>query len=141
MTTSNKQADKSPVITRLIDLVTKMPEGEQYALLNELEDRFSKFKRKNYRKSVKASIEYIAKDRPEKGLTHDISAGGVFIETRMPFRTREDISLNFILPNKSQEQIKINGKIVRATPYGIGVAFKPLNEEQKVLIKSYLEML
>ena len=141
MPDSNKLPEKSIVISHLVDLITEIPLGEQQALLEELKERFSKLKRKYYRKSIRTSIEYIAKDRSEKGLIQNISEGGVFIETRMPIRTREDISLIFMLPTKFQKQIKIHGQIVRVTPHGIGVAFKPLNEEQKVLIKSSLEML
>ena len=86
-------------------------------------------------------MEYAAGDRTDKGFIHDISTGGVFIETRMPFRAKEDISLNFSLLEDSEKQIKIHGQIARISPNGVGVEFKPLNEEQRIFIKSQLEML
>ncbi len=119
----------------------RMPLGEQYSLLNELEGRLSTLKRKDYRQSIRVSVEYAAGVRSGKGLSNDISTGGMFIETRMPFHLKEDISLNFSLLTDPKKQIRIHGQIARITPDGIGIQFKPLDEEQRVLIKSQLEML
>jgi len=141
MSASDELVDKSDLINQLMGLIMRMPRGEQYSLLNELEGRFSKFKRKDYRKSIRANVEYAAGDRSDKGFIHDISAGGVFIETRMPFRAKEDISLNFSLSTDPKKQLRIHGQIARISPEGVGVEFKPFNEEQRMLIKSQLEML
>ena len=141
MNESDKPVSNSDLIDQLMGIIKKMPQGEQYSLLNELEERFPKLKRKHYRRTIRASVEYAAGDRTDKGFIHDISTGGVFIETRMPFRAKEDISLNFSLLEDSEKQIKIHGQIARISPNGVGVEFKPLNEEQRIFIKSQLEML
>jgi hypothetical protein len=139
MNTPNKTVEGSPIIDQLMDLIMKMPKGEQYSLLTELEERFSKLKRKHYRKPLRTSVEYSAGDRADKGFIHDISAGGVFIETRMPFRAKESISLNFSLSSDPEKQIRIHGQIARIAPDGVGVKFMRFNEEQMNLIKSELE--
>jgi Tfp pilus assembly protein PilZ len=84
-------------------------------------------------------VDYSTKDRSEKGFIHDISTGGVFIETRMPFRSEEDISLNFMLPEEPETRVAIHGRIARISPSGIGIEFKSLKEDQKKLIKSYID--
>jgi len=141
MKNTDKPAERSDLINQIVDLIMKMPAGEQYVLLNELKDRVSRFKRKHYRKSVRTSVEYSAGGRSDKGFIHDISIGGVFIETRMPFRAKESISLNFSLPTTPQKQITIYGQIARISPDGVGVEFRPLSEDQKSLMKSLLNVL
>jgi hypothetical protein len=56
----------------------------------------------------------------------------------MPFRSEEDIYLNFIFPEDPERQIRIHGRIARISPNGIGVEFKSLMGDQKEFIKSYL---
>lgn len=141
MKTPDEPAERSDLINKLVALIMKMPPGEQYSLLNELKERVSRYKRKHYRKSVRTSVEYNAGGRSDKGFIHDISAAGVFIETRMPFRAKESISLNFSLPKAPQKQVTIHGQIARISPDGVGVEFKPLSEDQKKVIKSLLEVL
>jgi len=75
-----------------------------------------------------------------KDYIKDISAGGVFIETRMPFSVGQEVSLAFPLPNY-QKYIKIIGEIVRISPHGIGVKFRMASQDQEAIIKSLLEWL
>ena len=118
-----RMRDKSVLINQLIDLITGMPQAEQFSLLKELENRFSKYKRKHFRKTVRTTVEYITHEVSDKGFMQDISVGGVFIETRMPFRNNEPISLSFVLPDDPKRQIKVKGRIARISPRGIGIAF------------------
>jgi hypothetical protein len=141
MKTPDEPAERSDLINKLVDLIMKIPPGEQYSLLKELRERVSRYKRKHYRKPVRTNVEYNAGGRSDKGLVHDISTGGVFIETRMPFRAKESISLNFSLPNAPHKKVTIHGQIARISPDGVGVEFKPLSEDQKKVIKSLLEVL
>ena len=74
-----------------------------------------------------------------KDFIKDISSGGVFIKTNMPFSVGQDVSLAFQIP-KQQEHIKMTGKIVRITDEGIGVKFKIANENQGAMIKTLMEV-
>jgi Tfp pilus assembly protein PilZ len=85
-------------------------------------------------------VDYSAEDRLYKDYIQNISVGGVFIETRMPFRAGQEVSLCLPLPNY-QKYIKITGEVVRISPQGIGVKFKMVNEDQEAIIKSLLEMI
>ena len=76
-----KQNEKKSIIPGLIILLEKLPQGEQFALLGELEERFPKFKRKHNRKAIRSDVECQATNRFNKGLITNISAGGVYIET------------------------------------------------------------
>jgi Tfp pilus assembly protein PilZ len=137
MNTPIKQPRKSSVLPGLINLLAKIPHGEQHALLNELEERFSKLKREHTRKPIRSNVECLTNNRFHKGIITNISAGGVFIETLMPFRSGEDIVLKFMFPQNPQKQLQITGQIVRISPFGVGVRFKRLSRDQELLIASH----
>jgi len=117
-----------------------MSEDEQLALLKELEERLFKGRRKHEREPFFMAVDYSTKDRFYKDYIQDISAGGVFIETRIPFRAGQEVSLTFPLPNY-QKYIKIMGEVARVTTRGIGVKFKTVDQDQEVMIKSLLQRL
>jgi len=134
--------NKSSVTARLLKLIKTMSEDEQLTLLKELEERVFKGRRKHERKPFFIVVDYSTGDRFYKDYIQDISAGGVFIQTRMPFRARQEVSLSFSLPDY-QKYININGEVTRVTPEGIGVKFKMVNQDQdqEAMIKSLLEWL
>ena len=132
-----KQPGKSSIIPGLISLLAKIPQGEQHSLLNELEERFSKLKREHTRKPIRSNVECLTNNRFHKGIITNISAGGVFIETLMPFRSGEEIVLKFMFPQNPQKLIQITGQIVRISPFGVGVRFKRLSRDQELLIASH----
>ena len=55
----------------------------------------------------------------------DISHGGVFIQTNGNFYVDQEITMTFSIP-KSEIDITVNGKVVRADSKGIGVKFDEL---------------
>ena len=132
--------NESSVTARLLELIKKMCEDEQLALLKELEKRIFKGKRKHEREPFFMVVDYSIEDRFYKDYIQNISAGGVFIETRIPFRAGQEVSLTFPLRDY-QKYIKIIGEVVRVTPHGIGVKFKMVNQDQGAMIKSLLEWL
>ena len=132
--------NKSSVTARLLEVIKAMSEDEQLALLKELEERLFKGRRKHEREPFFMAVDYSTKDRFYKDYIQDISAGGVFIETRMPFRAGQEVSLSFPLPNY-QKYIKTTGEVVRISPHGIGVRFKTVGQDQEVTIKSLLQRL
>ena len=132
--------NKSSVTARLLEVIKAMSEDEQLALLKELEERLFKGRRKHEREPFFMAVDYSTKDRFYKDYIQDISAGGVFIETRIPFRAGQEVSLTFPLPNY-QKYIKIMGKVARVTTRGIGVKFKTVDQDQEVMIKSLLQRL
>jgi Tfp pilus assembly protein PilZ len=121
-------------------MIKRMPEDEQLALLKELGERLSKGRRKHEREPFFMVADYSAEDRVYRDYIQNVSAGGVFIETHMPFTSGQEVSLAFPLPNY-EKYIKIIGEVARVTPHGIGVVFKIVNQEQETMVKSLLEWL
>ncbi len=138
MTTFETQLNESKITARLIELIKDMSEEEQRALLKELEERLFEGKRKQERKPFLMAVDYSTQDHVYKDFIQNISAGGVFIQTHMPFSVGQEVSLTFPLPNY-KKHIKIIGEVVRSTPQGVGVKFKMADRDQKAIIKSLLE--
>ena len=120
MTTSDKH--------QLFELINNMSDGEQRNLLKELEERQSRDKRRYERKPYSVSADYVAQDHSSKGLTKDISIGGVLLETseiRGSFSIGEDIILTIPYPNQ-EKYVKVRGEVVRIEPQRIGVKFETI---------------
>ena len=138
MSASGKKSNESSVLDRLYKLIKDMSEEEQLNLLKELEERLFKDKRGHKRKPFFMVVDYSTDDRAYKDYIQNISAGGVFIETRMPLSVGQVVSLSFPLRDY-QKYIKITGEVVRVSPQGIGVKFRMVDQEQEAMIKSLLE--
>lgn len=130
----------SSVSDRLLEIIMGMPEEEKQKLLKDLEGKVLGGRRRHPRKPFFMVVDYATQDRAYKDFIQNISAGGVFIETEMPFSVGQEISLTFPLPNY-QKYVKINGEVVWTSPRGIGVTFKIPTQDQAAMIKSLLEMI
>jgi hypothetical protein len=133
------QSGKSSVIPELLKFLQKIPLGEQEILLYELEERFSRLQRKHKRKDTRSEVECTTTYQSNKGHITNISTGGVFIESRMPFRCGDDMRLRFAFPQSLDKQLFIHGQIVRITPTGIGVQFKGLSKEYETYLESHCD--
>jgi len=132
--------NESRTTARLFEVIKRMSEDEQLALLKELGERLSQSRRKHKREPFFMVADYSTKDHVYRDHIQNVSAGGVFIETHMPFTSGQEVSLAFPLPNY-EKYIKIIGEVARVTPQGIGVVFKMINQEQETIVKSLLEWL
>lgn len=132
--------NESRTTARLFEVIKRMSEDEQLALLKELGERLSKGRRKHEREPFFMVTDYSTEDRVYRDYIQNVSAGGVFIETHMPFTSGQEVSLAFPLPNY-KKYLKIIGEVARVTPQGIGVVFKLVNQEQETMVKSLLEWL
>ena len=138
MTTFEIQSNESRITARLIELIKNMPEDEQRTLLKDLEEKPFEGRRKHVRKPFLMAVDYSTQDHVYKDFIQDISTGGVFIQTHMPFTVGQEVSLTFPLPNY-QKHIKVIGEVVRSTPQGVGVKFKMADQDQTAMITSLLE--
>jgi len=132
--------NESRTTARLFEVIKRMSEDEQLALLKELGERLSKGRRKHEREPFFMVADYSTEDRVYRDYIQNVSAGGVFIETHMPFTSGQEVSLAFPLPNY-KKYLKIIGEVARVTPQGIGVVFKLVKQEQETMVKSLLEWL
>jgi Tfp pilus assembly protein PilZ len=140
MTALNRLSNESTVTARLFELILNMGESEQRTVLKELEKRLEKRKRKHTRKPFFMFVNYASQDLTYNDFIQNISAGGVFIETHIPFSVGQEVLLTFPLPNYL-EHIKVAGEVVRTDLQGIGVRFKDVKPDQERRIYSLMEMI
>ncbi len=118
-----KDPNISVITAKLFDLILKMPVLERQALLEELEEKVHKGRRKAPREKYFKDVDFATKDRVFRGFIQNISADGVLIETSESLSIGQEITLAFELPN-TNEHVKIVGKIARVLPDGgFGVKF------------------
>ncbi len=81
------------------------------------------------------AVDYASRDRAFKDFIHNISAGGVFVETSAPFSAGEEITMTFSLPSY-EEPVKVAGEIAWSLPQGIGVKFRAPHQRLQAMIGS-----
>lgn len=89
---------------------------------------YVKEKRKSLRLPSASRVSYATQGIAYEDFLLDISAGGVFIETRGVFNVGQTLSLTFPMPGH-QHFITVTGKVVRADGHGIGVQFDEAVQE------------
>jgi hypothetical protein len=123
--------EKDTTTVLLVKKIFEMSEEQQYTLLKQLEDPsfFSNGsgERNNARKSYINTIEFETKGRKCKGVSQDISSGGMFIETVESVAVGNTIILN-IPYTDNRQRIRVPAEIVRKDSNGIGVEFLKKNE-------------
>ncbi len=108
------------VFDQLVELISKMPDGEQEKLLEALKKRRPEQREKRMETYTETVFTVDGKDY--KGAVLDLSRSGLFIETDEIFPIGQEISINW---ERSQDAkiIKVRGRIARVEPNGIGVQF------------------
>ena len=118
-----KDPNLSVITARLIELILNMTSLERQALLEELEEKQHKGRRRSPRTRYFKDVDFATKDRVFRGFIQNISAEGVLIETSESLTVGQEITLAFELPD-TKEHVKIAGKIARILPNGgFGVKF------------------
>ena len=143
MTDSNHwqgETDEQDVTDRLIELIRNIPKNKQEQLLALLNKWDFSGKRKHTRKTCLIAVDYSTPDRFYREFIQNISAGGIYIETREPLSKGEDLSLTFSVPS-SEAPIRLTGKIVRTDKSGIAVEFESISKYQEEIISSLLDEL
>ena len=118
-----KDSNLSVITARLIELILNMSPLERQTLLEELEEKMHKGRRRSPRTRYFKDVDFATKDRVFRGFIQNISAEGVLIETSESLTVGQEITLAFELPD-TKEHVKISGKIARILPNGgFGVKF------------------
>jgi Tfp pilus assembly protein PilZ len=81
-----------------------------------------KEKRESRRIPSSSLVTYATRGIAYEDFLLDISAGGVFIETRAVFTVGQSLTLTFPMPGH-QHFINVTGRVVRVEGNGIGVQF------------------
>lgn len=135
---SKDKSLQDPTIThRLFQMITSMSDDERRSLLELLEKGLLKgeCRRGYFRKGICLPVTYGNERDTYRSETKDISLGGVFILTSVPFKVGEEVRL-FLKIYERDSLVKILGRIARVTSEGIGVRFISMNSDRKAAILS-----
>jgi len=128
MTANDKKLSITEVRGRLFELIFNMPEAETRDLLKKMEIRWlPKYeeRRKHPRESTFVHVDCSSNQCAFTDFIQNLSAGGLYIDTQLPFFPGQELSMTFSVTN-GETPIKITGKIVRVDSRGIGVKFDAL---------------
>ena len=135
MSSQEKMGKKyNVVISQLFQIIIELNEEQQKKLLYHAEQLLVKEKRGDIRRSCDIPINFAANDHVYSSKITDISANGLFIDTRRPLIRGDEVIMAFKLEgfNKS---LKLRGEIARTNPAGIGVAFKNISPHIEEMIR------
>jgi uncharacterized protein (TIGR02266 family) len=135
MSTSGNQAS---VYEQLVGIIKNISEDKQLKLLELLKQWNEKGNRDHNRKECLIAVDYSSQDRFFRDFIQNISAGGVFIETRETFKPGQAIGLTFSIPN-SQIPFRISGQITRTSSEGVAVKFLKVTSYQEEIINALVE--
>ena len=147
-----KQLVKDNVSAELFKLIIDMSEDQKIQLLEQFGDVVyeddllqtvnldddESFMRGNPRKICLIPAKCKVEDRSFKSYIIDISKVGAFIESNDQFPAGQKIIISFKLPNYDNA-FKLDGRIARSGPKGIGVKFYNLSPTQEDIIIKFIE--
>lgn len=121
---------------RIANLVSGLSHEKKQLLLDMIVEWQQKEQRNDPRIPCLIAVDYSTDRRAYRDFIQDLSKGGLFIETREPFKLEQVVSLTFTMP-KTESHFKISGRIVRIDERGIAVELeKKLTQYQEDIIKS-----
>jgi len=124
----------SPVISELFQIVSELNQEQQKEILDHAEQLLVKEKRENIRRSCDIPVNFAANDRVYSNQITNISANGLFIETRRSLIKGDDVIMAFKLEG-FDKSLKLRGEIARANPAGMGVAFRNMSPHIEEMIR------
>jgi len=128
MANNDNKFSSEEVYDRILVIISSLSEEQRRKLLSGLE-KWQQFnfaeKRKYHRKKTFIRAECSLNRCTFTDFIQNLSASGLFIESRFPFFIGEELSLTFSLTD-IEDPVKITGKIVRVDSKGIGVQFEEL---------------
>ena len=126
------------VISQLFQIIIELNEEQQKKLLYHAEQLLVKEKRGDIRRSCDIPINFAANDHVYSNKITNISANGLFINTRRPLIRGDEVIMAFKLGGLDKS-LKLRGEIARANQAGIGVAFKNISPHTEEMIRIILD--
>lgn len=140
MTISNRNMTKAEILARLNALLSRMSRSRLAAILNQLEEKPARWKRRHNRRSCFLSVDYDTESYSSRKYIRNLSVGGVYIEAGESFAVGQELLLWFSVSEDDRFSVKIPGRVVRRDPDGIGVKFENLTAHQKEMIEMFEKM-
>ncbi len=131
---------RNEVRSAIFEIINRMSEWEMHELLNYLEKGQLGERRQCDRKDFLRVIDYTVGDHYYRDFIQNISETGLLIKPSQPFSVGQTVSMTFMSPD-NQKPFKIDGEIVHMDNDGAGVKFKIESQAQRMVLKSYIEMI
>jgi Tfp pilus assembly protein PilZ len=140
--TESPDVQRQMIIAQLFVLINKLDKDELLQRLRPFQHPKFKWIREYPRLSCYLVVDFAMEGKAYRSCIRDISAGGVFIETRDVFYQGQEISLCFSL-NETEEMLpfKINGKVTRTYKDGIGVQYEDVSDYQRDILSALIKNL
>jgi len=124
------------IIEKIARLALELPENQKQQMLAML-SAWKKNRRQTQREKYSEAMNFSSEGRAYYGHARDISATGVFIESKGDFQIGEHVQLilDFI---SASNPIKIGGTVVRIIDSGIGVHFDSSNQTRLTHLESII---
>jgi hypothetical protein len=138
MANTRNELSLEKVKARITKIVSTMSESELEKFLTGLE-KWQKSKlggREHARKDLSIYSIFMIDHYFFRDYITNISAGGLFLETKRPVTVGDTVTISFILWD-NEDPIEVEGEIVRVKPNGFGVKF---NEPLRSVFESYQRM-
>jgi Tfp pilus assembly protein PilZ len=129
---------EASVYEQLVGIIKNISEDKQLKLLELLKQWNEQGNRDYNRKSCLIAVDYSSQDRFFRDFIQNISAGGVFIETREVFSAGQEIGLTFSIPH-SQIPFRISGRIMRTSSKGVAVKFLKVTGYQEEILNALVD--
>jgi Tfp pilus assembly protein PilZ len=127
------------IIARLFVLINKLNKDELLQRLRPFQHPKFKWIREYPRLSCYLIVDFASDGKAYRSCIRDISANGVFIETRETFHQGQEVSLCFSLTETGEMlPFKINGKVARTYKDGIGVHYEDVTDYQRDIISALI---
>jgi len=68
-------------------------------------------------------VSFSVGEEEYRGISEDISAGGMFIRTKQVFSAGSKVVVKLHLKNSKEKETILHGKVMRVTRDGIGISF------------------
>ena len=131
---------RNEVRALLFEIINRMSEVEMQQLLKELEEGQIGERRECGRKYFLRVIDYQVGDHYYRDFIQNISEAGLLIKPSQNFSVGQTVSMTFMSPD-NQKPFKIDGEIIHTDNDGVGVKFKIESQVQKLVLKSYIDMI
>ena len=136
----NKMLHRHMLIARIFIIIKQMDKDmllERLKLYAHPEFRWT---REYPRLSCYLMVDFAAKGKAYRSCIRDISAGGVFIETKDEFEPDQQVALCFTLTESNESlPFKIRGRVSRVYPDGIGVQYENVTQYQRDIIDALIK--
>ncbi len=130
--------DRQLLIAHLFVLIKQLSYDELAVFLNHFEKEQFNVLRQYPRIPCNLNVDFAVKGRFVSCFARDISASGIFVETREKVSKDQEVVLCFTL-SEDEIPLKIKGRVVRIGTGGIGIRYEKLDNDQRQTLSTMIE--